>query len=87
MIKTEVVKADFPLLLGNSMLKKVGAVLYIKEQKAVILNSEVPMKEAGSGHFMLQIESPLRGEDFFTMNNDSDVRLEESVSDCLVSMD
>lgn len=83
MIKTEVVRADFPLLLGNSMLKKVGAVLYIKEQKAVILDTEVIMKEAGSGHFMLQIEPPLGGAEFFKFVGQS----EESVSNCLVTMD
>ena len=87
MIKTEVVKADFPLLLGNSMLKKVGAVLYIKEQKAIILDSEVAMKEAGSGHFMLQIEPPLRGAEFFKLSNDFVGQSEESVSNCLVTMD
>ena len=40
-IRTEVVEADFPLLLGNSMLKRAGAVLYLREEKALIMNTSV----------------------------------------------
>ena len=55
-LRTEVVNAEFPLLLGNSFLKKVGAVLNIRDEKALILDTEVDMKEASSGHFTLCID-------------------------------
>ena len=34
-MQTEVVDADIPLLLGNSMLKKAKAILYLGEEKAI----------------------------------------------------
>ena len=60
-MRTEVVEADFPLLLGNSMLKRAGAVLFLREEKALVLNTEVKMRETGSGHFCLKIELPKLG--------------------------
>ena len=35
-IRTEVVDAEFPLLLGNSMLKKAHVVLHLSAEKAMI---------------------------------------------------
>ena len=58
LIEAEVIEADFPLLLGNSLLKKVEAVLYISRERAVIMGSEVGMVETSSGHFSIQVEHP-----------------------------
>ena len=63
-IKSEIVDADFPLLLGNSLLKKVDAVLKLSVQVAVIMGIEVMMRETPSGHFCLKIESPKENEPF-----------------------
>ena len=57
-ITTEVVEADFPLLVGNTMLKKAKAVLFFDERKAIIMGNEVKMNETESGHFSLNIEIP-----------------------------
>ena len=57
-ITTEVVEADFPLLIGNTLLKRAKAILHFDEAKAVIMGKEVQMKETDSGHFSLAIESP-----------------------------
>ena len=57
-ITTEVVDAEFPLLLGNTMLKKAKAVLYFAEGKALVMGNEMPMTETDSGHFSLPIEPP-----------------------------
>jgi hypothetical protein len=58
MMKSEIVDAEFPLLLGNSLLKKGRAVLKLSEGVAVILDNEVKMRETQSGHFCLKIENP-----------------------------
>ena len=63
-LKTEIVDAEFPLLLGNSFLKKSSAVLFIGEGEARILDSEVAMKETGTGHFAISICLPSPGVDF-----------------------
>lgn len=74
-LETEVVDADFPLLLGNSMLKKADAVLYLSREKAVLMGQEVKMRETSSGHFSLQIEKPKENIKF--IEND----------DCLIGSD
>ena len=61
MLRSEVVEADFPLLLGNSMLKKAGTILHLADAKAVIMGCEVPMQETTSGHFTLKIGPPKEG--------------------------
>ena len=55
---TEVVDADFPLLLGNTILKKAQVVLYFGEGKAIVMGNEMSMQETESGHFSLPIEAP-----------------------------
>ena len=60
-IKTEVVDADFPLLIGNTTLKKANAVLYIREKKVELLGTKMNMEETGSGHFSIKIETPEEG--------------------------
>ena len=72
-IRTEVVEAELPLLLGNSMLKKVDAVLYIAREKALIMGKETKMRETQSGHFSIQLELPKKDVKFHT------------VDDCLIS--
>ena len=89
-MRTEVVDADFPLLLGNTTLKRAGAVLYLREEKALILGSEVVMKESESGHFLLKIGVPLIGEEFHKIENmetnDDSKQAEEYIIDCLVAL-
>ena len=51
----EVVDADLPLLVGNSSLKKAGAVLHIASSKMQIMGSIVDMKETKSGHFSIHV--------------------------------
>ena len=58
MMKSEIVEADFPLLLGNSLLKKAKAVLKLSDEVAVLLDNEVKMRETPSGHFCLRIDCP-----------------------------
>ncbi len=86
-LRTEVVDADFPLLLGNSFLKKVGAVLHIRDEKALILDAKVDMKEASSGHFTLSIGLPIDGVEFVKMGSDfqDNREAEEHIIDCLVA--
>ena len=67
-ITTEVVDADFPLLIGNTMLKRAKAVLYFEERKAIIMGNEVEMIETESGHFSLTVEIP-KAECSFVQND------------------
>ena len=82
-IRAEVVDADFPLLLGNSMLKEAGAVLHLREEKAVILGSEVKMRETSSGHFSLKIGKPKADVEYAKVANNSGS--EKKVLECLLS--
>ena len=67
-ITTEVVEADFPLLVGNTLLKRANAILYFSEAKAVLMGNEVDMEETESGHFSLRIEQP-KSESNYLQNN------------------
>ena len=58
-MSSEVVDAHFPLLLGNTTLKKTEAVLFFGEGKAVIMGHEMKMTETESGHFSLPIKAPV----------------------------
>ena len=66
-------------------MKKAGAVLHLKEEKAVILESEVPMKETSSGHFTLTIRQPLQGVEFVKIVDET-VESEKRITDCLVAL-
>lgn len=57
-IATEVVDADLPLLIGNSSLKKAGAVLHIATSKVELLGKLIPMEETPSGHFSIIVGVP-----------------------------
>ena len=83
-MRSEVVEAEFPLLLGNSMLKKAGAVLHLAESKAVLMGNEVPMRETTSGHFTLKISSP-NADLPFEKNCYVDEDPEMRISQCLLS--
>ena len=72
-MQTEVVEADFPLLLGNSMLKKANAILYLGEEKAVIMGNEVKMRETSSGHFSVLVETPCKGVSFVKLTPGTEV--------------
>ena len=63
-ISAEVIEADLPLLLGNSFLKKIDAVLYIAREKAMIMGKETKMRETPSGHFSIQLELPRTGVEY-----------------------
>ena len=82
-LQTEIVDAEFPLLLGNSFLKKASAVLFIGEEKARILGSEVSMKETCTGHFAISICLPVEGVDFIKVQDNG--LAEKRVHECLVA--
>ena len=65
---TEVVEAEFPLLLGNSLLKKADAILYLGREKAVLMGNETAMRETCGGHFSITIEAPKKDVDFFRIH-------------------
>ena len=56
-MRTEVVEADLPLLLGNSTLKKTGATMFFKEGKLEMMGELVDMEETGSGHYSIPISA------------------------------
>ena len=94
-MRSEVVEADFPLLLGNSMLKRADAVLFLREEKAIILNKSVDMRETGSGHYCLKIELPKEGLEMSKLNSLCDTEsdsqsiapevTDKSITDCLMT--
>ena len=47
-----------PNLVGNTSLKAARAILMISEEKAILLDQEVEMREEASGHFSLIIGPP-----------------------------
>ena len=52
-IKVEVVKAEIPLLIGNSTLKKAEAVLDVSKKTLVLMGHEIKRIEMNSGHFQI----------------------------------
>ena len=56
-MRTEVVEADLPLLLGNSTLKSTGAKMCFKESKIELLGEMVNMEETGSGNYSIPISA------------------------------
>ena len=80
-MKSEVVEADFPLLLGNSMLKKAGAVLHLADPKAILMGSEVPMHETTSRHFTLKIGPPKEGLKFEKIDEEHNSKKSVSMFD------
>ena len=90
MMKSEIVDADFPLLLGNSMLKRARAVLKISEGVAGLLDKEVKMRETPSGHFCLKIEYPKENMPYSKVNEISESDAQDISDDilkelCLIS--
>ena len=81
-----VVKADFPLLLGNTSLNKSDAVLFPGREKAIFMGTEVTMKETSTGHFSLRIDKPIAGIEFMKDNlgDKCFVTSEVLEEDCLV---
>ncbi|XP_029629926.1 uncharacterized protein LOC115207015 [Salmo trutta] len=67
-IETEVVPTDIPLLLSKASLKKAGAVLDIKNDKAVMFKQPVTLELTTSGHYCVNIldkditQSPCKNE-------------------------
>lgn len=54
-IEIEVVKADIPLLLSKSSLKKAGTVLDLKNDKVTMFGSPVCLECTSSGHYCVNI--------------------------------
>ena len=67
-IRTEVVEADIPLLIGNSTLKRAKAVLHIEKGKVELLGNLIEMKEMDSGHFEIDIYLPKQKSEAVKMN-------------------
>lgn len=84
-LKTEVVDAEFPLLLGNSFLKKAGAILHLREERAQILGSTIDMRETNSGHFTVNISPPIEGAEFAQVKDNLEV--DGRILECLVALD
>ena len=68
-IKTEVIDENLPLLLGNTSLKAANAILYIAQEKAVVMGTEVKMREEITGHFSFVIKEPSQGDDFLKVKD------------------
>ena len=54
-IEMEVVKENIPLLLSKSSLKKLDALIDIKNDRAQILGKDIDLKQTSSGHYCLDI--------------------------------
>ena len=54
-LRSEVIDADLPLLLGNNSLEKADAVLHIKK-KAEIFTEVLEVNKTDSGHYSLTID-------------------------------
>ena len=57
LVRTEVVDADFPLLIGNT-LKKALAVLSFNIMVIKLVGKEIALKETNSGHYSISIKPP-----------------------------
>ena len=56
-LRTEVVAADIPLLLGNTTLKKAKVSIHFGDMKANMFGNNVDLAETESGHFSIKIEA------------------------------
>ena len=56
-IITEVIKKDIPLLLSKALLKKAGACLDLKNDKALMFGQEIQLQLTLSGHYCVDIKS------------------------------
>ena len=56
-IITEVIKKDIPLLLSKASLKKAGACLDLKNDKALMFGQEIQLQLTSSGHYCVDIKS------------------------------
>ncbi|KAI7800935.1 hypothetical protein IRJ41_015697 [Triplophysa rosa] len=54
-IETEVVKADIPLLLSKTSLKKAGTILDMEKDSAVMFKQSIPLELTSSGHYCVDI--------------------------------
>ncbi|KAL1281668.1 hypothetical protein QQF64_000471 [Cirrhinus molitorella] len=55
-IETEVVPADIPLLLSKTSLKRVGAVLDLQNDKAIMFKHPVTLELTFSGHYCVNLQ-------------------------------
>ena len=56
-IITAVIKKDIPLLLSKGSLKKAGACLDLKNDKALMFGQEIQLQLTSSGHYCVDIRS------------------------------
>ena len=56
-LRTEIVDADLPLLLGNSTLKKGLRVLHFGKSKLELLDKTLNLKQTKSGHYSMAIHA------------------------------
>ena len=54
-IDTEIVKADIPLLLSKTSLKRAGAILDLKNDKISMFNQPIQLEFTSSGHYCVKI--------------------------------
>ena len=63
-LRSEVIDAELPLLLGNNSLEKAEAVLHIGKKKAEIFGEVLDMNKTDSGHYSLSINTQSEREVF-----------------------
>ena len=59
-IRTDVIEADLPLLIGNTTLEKAEVILDLGKKKATILGEQIKLHRADSGHFMVDVKHPIQ---------------------------
>lgn len=55
-IESEVVKADIPLQLSKTSLKKEGTILDMEKDSAVMFKQSIPLEFTSSGHYCVDIK-------------------------------
>jgi hypothetical protein len=54
-IQTEIVKAEIPLLLSKSSLKKAGTVMNLQNDSVIMFDKNVPLQSTTSGHYCVNL--------------------------------
>ena len=58
-IRTEVIDADLPLLIGNTTLEKSNAIMDFGNKTVVFLGERINLHRADSGHYMVDVKLPM----------------------------
>ena len=69
-LKTFVIDGDIPLLMSRNALKEYGASIDFKEDVMVIDGTSQSLTVTDSGHYVIDIDHPLKQEDVVMICND-----------------